>query len=153
MFNMTKCDPCDPHEYTLPDTTYSRDIENKVFRGIIIKTLSQISGIGLVEGGFFESLIGNPDRAQGITTVQDPKNHSLKVKIEVSIQFGVSIPEKAEEIQNAVVRELTAMTGIHVAEVHVVFKELFQNALLPQIAKASSDPDTIEPDEFEDVSQ
>ena len=149
---MTKCEPCDPHEYSLPDTTYSRDIENRVFRGIIIKTLSQITGIGLVEGGFFESLIGNPDKAQGITTLQDPKNHSLKVKIEVSVQFGVSIPEKAEEIQTAVVRELTAMTGIHVAEVHVVFKELFHNSASPQPTKTPCDPDIINADEFEDIT-
>jgi len=114
----------DTREFDLPDTVYSRDIENKVFQGIIIKTLSQISGIGLLEGSFFDNLIARIDRIKGISTQQDPTSQSLKVKIEVSIQYGVSIPQKAEEIQAAVVEDLVKMTGVRVSEVHVVFKRL-----------------------------
>jgi len=114
----------DTREFDLPETVYSRDIENRVFQGIIVKTLSQISGIGLLEGRFFDNLIGRIDRIKGISTQQDPTAQSLKVRIEVSIQYGISIPEKAEEIQAAVVEDLVKMTGVRVSEVHVVFKGL-----------------------------
>jgi len=114
----------DTREFDLPETVYSRDIENRVFQGIIVKTLSQISGIGLLEGRFFDNLVGRIDRIKGISTQQDPTTQSLKVRIEVSIQYGISIPEKAEEIQAAVVEDLVKMTGVRVSEVHVVFKGL-----------------------------
>jgi uncharacterized alkaline shock family protein YloU len=114
----------DTREFDLPETVYSRDIENRVFQGIIVKTLSQISGIGLLEGRFFDNLIGRIERIKGISTQQDATAQSLKVRIEVNIQYGISIAEKAEEIQAAVVEDLVKMTGVRVSEVHVVFKGL-----------------------------
>jgi uncharacterized alkaline shock family protein YloU len=114
----------DPLEFDLPDTTFSRDIENRVFQGIVLKTLSRITGIGLLEGTFLDNLIGRVDKVKGIATEQDPKTQTVKIKIEVSVQYGVSIPQKAEEIQTAVVEEITKMTGLRVSEIHIVFKEL-----------------------------
>jgi uncharacterized alkaline shock family protein YloU len=122
----------DPLEFELPDTVYSRDIENKVFQGIVLKTLSRISGIGLLEGTFLENLIGRIDKVKGISTEQDAKSQSVKIKIEVSVQYGVSIPKKAEEIQTAVVEEITNMTGLRVSEIHVVFKELLREQPLSE---------------------
>lgn len=116
----------DPVEFELPETTYSRDIENKVFQGIVLKTLSAITGIGLLEGTFFDNLIGRIDKVKGISTEQDAKAQCVKITIEVSVQYGISIPKKAEEIQTAVVEAITKMTGLRVSEVHVVFKELMQ---------------------------
>ena len=118
--------PLDPQEFDFPETTFSRDIENRVFQGIILKILSQITGIGLLEGAFLESLIGRLDKIKGIGIEQDAKTHSVHIKIEVSIQYGVNIPQKADEIQNAVVEEITRMTGVRVSEIHIVFKELRQ---------------------------
>ena len=114
----------DPQEFDLPETTYSRDVENRVFQGIILKVLSQITGIGLLEGTFLDSILGRVDKVKGIAIEQDTKTHSVHIKIEVSVQYGVNIPEKAEQIQGAVVKAITAMTGVRVAEIHVVFKEL-----------------------------
>jgi uncharacterized alkaline shock family protein YloU len=122
----------DPLEFELPDTTYSRDIENRVFQGIVLKTLSRISGIGLLEGTFLENLIGRIDKVNGISTEQDTKTQSVKIKIEISVQYGVSIPKKAEEIQTAVVEEITNMTGLRVSEIHVVFKELAREQVVPE---------------------
>jgi uncharacterized alkaline shock family protein YloU len=132
-----KRQPCeaqhlDPLEFDLPDTTFSRDIENRVFQGIVLKTLSRISGIGLLEGTFLENLIGRVDKVKGISTEQDPKTQSVKIKIEVSVQYGVSIPKKAEEIQSAVVEEITKMTGLRVSEIHVIFKELMRESPLSE---------------------
>lgn len=114
----------DSKEFNLPETVYSRDIENKVFQGIIVKALSQITGIGLVEGNFLDTIIGRIDRVKGIYTEQDPKNHAVKIRIELNIRYGISIPQKAEEIQAKVAEAVTNLTGVRVAEVHIVFKEL-----------------------------
>ncbi len=114
----------DTKELELPDTTFVRDVDNKVFHGIIVQCLSKIEGIALLEGNLIDHVLGRSDGVKGLHTEQDPKQHSLKVKIEVNIAYGVSIPEKAEEIQTVVVQELTKYTGLHVSEVHVVFKGL-----------------------------
>lgn len=114
----------DTKEFELPETEYIRDIDNRVFQGIILQTLSKIPGISLLEGNFIDHILGRSEGVKGIHTEQDPKTHSISAKVEVAISYGVSIPEKAEEIQSKVVHELVRMTGLRVSQVHVVFKEL-----------------------------
>jgi uncharacterized alkaline shock family protein YloU len=123
----------DPQEFDLPETTFSRDIDNKVFQGIIVQTLSRITGIGLLEGSFLNTLMGRTDRIKGISAEQDLRSKSVKIRMEIRVGYGVSIPKKAEEIQSAVVEEITKMTGVHVSEIHVVFKEI-----LPQETSSQS---------------
>src|SRR5271169_4855834 len=85
----------DTKEFELPETLFIRDIENKVFQGIVLQCLSRIEGIALVEGNLIDSILGRggTEGVKGITAEQDNKNHSVSIKIEVSICYGVSIPE------------------------------------------------------------
>jgi uncharacterized alkaline shock family protein YloU len=116
----------DSKELDLPDTVFIRDIESRVFQAIAIKCLSDIKGIALIEGTLFDNLLGREglDRVKGIYVEQDSKNHSVNIKIELNIAYGISLPEKAEEIQTKIVKEVIQYTGLHVACVHVVFKNL-----------------------------
>ncbi len=114
----------DTKEFELPETEYIRDIDNRVFQGIILQTLAKIPGIALLEGNFIDHIFGRSEGVKGIHTEQDPKTCSISARVEVAIGYGISIPEKAEEIQTKVVQELVRMTGLRVSHVHVVFKEL-----------------------------
>lgn len=115
----------DTKEFELPETVFVRDIENRVFQGIVLQCLSEIDGIGLVEGNFINSIFSRgPEGVAGIHAEQDNKNHSVNIKLEVNIQYGISIPEKAEEIQSRISEEITKLTGLHVSSVHVVFKNV-----------------------------
>lgn len=116
----------DTKEFELPETLFVRDIENKVFQGIIYQCLSRIDGIALIEGNFIDNIFGRAalENLKGIVIDQDNKNHSVGVKIEVNICYGYSIPEKAEEIQTLCAEEITKLTGLHVSYVHVVFKNV-----------------------------
>jgi len=115
----------DTKEFDLPETIFIRDLENKVFQSIVLQCLSEIEGISLVEGNFIDHLLGrSSEGVKGIHAEQDEKNHSVNIKIEVNILFGLSIPEKAEEIQSKVVEQITKITGLHVSSVHVVFKNV-----------------------------
>lgn len=111
-------------ELEYPETVFVRDIENRVFQTIVLEVLSKVDGIGLLEGNLFDSLLGrNPSESvKGIYAEQDDKSHSVGIKVEVNIKYGVSIPEKAEEIQAKIAEETTKLTGLHVSYVHVVFK-------------------------------
>lgn len=115
----------DTREIELPDTVFIRDIETRVFQGIVLQTLAKIEGIGLLEGNLIDSLLGRElERVKGIHVEQDQKEHSVDIRVEINVLYGISIPEKAEEVQTKLAEEVSRWTGLHVSTVHVIFKEL-----------------------------
>jgi len=115
----------DKREVVLPETTFIRDIETRVFQAICLQTLAKIEGIGLIEGSLFDNLLGRElERVKGIYVEQDQKKHSVNVRVEINIAYGICIPEKAEEVQTKLAEQVSRWTGLHVASVHVVFKDL-----------------------------
>lgn len=117
----------DTKEFELPDTVYIRDIDSQVFQSIVLECLSKVAGIHLASGGLIESLLGleNKEALKAISIDQDPKNHSVDVRVEVNVAYGVAIPSKAEEIQSLVAEQITKLTGLHVGSIHVVFKNIY----------------------------
>ena len=120
----------DTKEFELPETVYVRDIENRVFQAIVLQCLAKVKDISLVEGNFIDHIFGRSriEGLKGINAEQDNKTHSVKIRVEVNVSYGVSIPDKADEIQEKVAEEVTRLTGLHVACVHVVFKNLISAA-------------------------
>lgn len=145
----------DPKEFELPETVFIRDIETRVFQSIILECLSKIQGIGLLDGNFIDSLLGREGSPgiKGIFVEQDQRNHAVSVKVEVNVAYGISIPEKAEEIQTAIAHEMTKLTGLHVACVHVVFKNLivpnFEQTLKEQALAMRSEMNALSEEEKE----
>lgn len=123
----------DTREIELPDTIFIRDIETRVFQGVVLQALAKIEGIGLLEGNLFDSLLGREiESVKGIHVEQDQKKQSVHIRVELNIFYGISIPEKAEEIQSKVVEEISLWTGLHVASVHVIFKDLLHPEAMRQ---------------------
>ncbi len=115
----------DSKEIELPNTVFVRDIETRVLQGIVLQSLAKIQGVSLLEGNLFDTLLGREvERVKGIFVVQDQKKQSVDIRVEINIMYGVSIPEKSEEIQAKVAEEVSLWSGLHVASVHVVFKDL-----------------------------
>jgi uncharacterized alkaline shock family protein YloU len=133
----------DARELDLPNTVYIRDIDSKVLKGIVLQVLSKIENIGLIEGNLFDSLLGNADRVKGIHVEQEQKGKSVTLRIEINVVYGVSIPEKSEEIQSKISEEITQWTGLHVSSIHVVFKDLI--ALQETTEEEPKQAETFEP--------
>ncbi|MCX6988295.1 MAG: Asp23/Gls24 family envelope stress response protein [Chlamydiae bacterium] len=116
----------DTKEIELPDTVFVRDIEGKVFQSIVVQCLAGIEGVDSLEGNFLDSLLGRDsmESVRGISVEQDPKKHSVSIKIELNVAYGVCIPQKAEEVQMKILQEISLYTGLHVSHVHVIFKNL-----------------------------
>jgi uncharacterized alkaline shock family protein YloU len=113
----------DKKEFELPRTVFSRDIETRVIQIIILYCVGKIEGVGFLEGNLIDTLFGREvEKVKGIYVEQDSKNHLVKVNVEINVAYGVSIPGKAEEVQNKIVQEITSLTGLHVASVHLVVK-------------------------------
>ena len=121
-----KTNPIDMRELEFPETVFVRDVENRVFQGIVLQCLAKIKGIALLEGNFIDSIFnrGSTEGVKGIFAEQDNKHQSVGIKIEVNICYGEPIPQKADEIQTKVAEEITHLTGLHVSSVHVVFKDV-----------------------------
>jgi len=109
-------------ELELPETVFVRDIDDRVFQAVVLHSLERIEGIELSEGGLLDHWLGRPEKIKGVNVTQNDKSSAVSVRVEVNICYGVSIPQKAEEIQAKVAEEITRMTGLHVDRVHVVFK-------------------------------
>lgn len=140
--------PClDTLEFEMPETTFIRDIENRVFQALVFQCLSKIKGVTLAEGTFIDNILGRAphERFKGVHVEQDSKNHSVSIRVEVMVQYGVHIPDKAEEVQNNITAEVSRLTGLHVGAVHVVFK----GVLLPESAAERELCDTLEPEALE----
>ncbi|HPE84782.1 MAG TPA: Asp23/Gls24 family envelope stress response protein, partial [Chlamydiales bacterium] len=90
----------DAKELDFPDTVFVHDVESRVFQAITVQALAEIEGIGLIEGNLFDNLLGREghERIKGIHVEQDQKNHSLSVKLEINVAYGVHLPLKAQEI-------------------------------------------------------
>lgn len=115
----------DAREIEFPETVFIRDIDTRVFQAIALQCLAKIEGIGLLEGNLFDSLLGREvERVKGIHVLQDQKKHSVEIRVEINILYGVNIPEKAEEVQEKLVEEISKWSGLHVSSVHVIFKDL-----------------------------
>ena len=114
----------DTKEFELPETLFVRDIENRVFQEIVLQCLTNIADISPVDGSFIDNILGRTEKIKGVHAEQDPKTHSITIRLEVNVAYGISIPGKAEEIQTRIAEEITKITGLHVSMVHVIFKAL-----------------------------
>jgi uncharacterized alkaline shock family protein YloU len=132
-------------ETSTAETIFIKDIDSRVFQAITIKCLSGIEGIALIEGNFIDHLLGREGLgAKGIAVEQDPKNQSISIKVELNIAYGISIPEKAQEIQNKLIDQIVKFTGHTVSVVHVIFKSMITDQLLDE----PTYKETIYQDEF-----
>lgn len=130
----------DTKELELPDTLFVRDIETRVFQSIALHSLARIEGVGLLEGTLIDSLLGRdgPASVKGIHVEQEEKTRTVNLKVEVKVAYGVSIPEKAEEIQSKITEDICRLTGLHVGRVHVVFKDLIFHESIEEAVRKSS---------------
>lgn len=144
----------DTKEFELPETTFVRDIDNRVFQSIILQCLAGIEGISLVEGNLFDHILGRSalEGIKGIYAEQDQKNHCVNIRAEVNICYGIVIPDKAEEIQTKITEEITKLTGLHVACVHVVFKNVINPEQMKKLGgpAAASSPKNASNEEYTD---
>lgn len=140
----------DAKELQLPETVFIRDIDNRVFQSIALECLGKIEDVSLIEGNLIDSFLGREgtEKLKGIFVEQDQKNHSVKLKIEINVHHGVSLPEKAEEIQTKIAHEVSKITALHVAAVHVVFKNMISKKEALEVAAKVKEASSLE--EFTD---
>lgn len=104
----------------------TKDEEGTItFAGEVVATIAglaaiDINGVAGMSGGLksgVSELFGRKDLTKGIKV--EVGKEEVAVDIAIIVDYGVSIPEVAENIQNSVVKAIETMTGLNVVEVNI----------------------------------
>ena len=91
----------------------------------------------------FSKLFGRQDRKQGVKL--GAAQNELKVDVNVFLNYGVSVPKVASEIQDKVSQQVLFMTGLQLASVDVHVQ-----GVVPEKVEATVDPNNIFGEEKEE---
>lgn len=96
-------------------------ISNDVIAVIAGVAVSEVQGVSSMAGGFAggitEVLSGKKNLAKGIKV--EKEENSVKIDVNIIVEYGTRIPDVAFEIQNRVKTAVENMTGLKVEEVNV----------------------------------
>lgn len=109
-----------------PETYYEREVGQKAFRTMVLKTLLGIDEVYFLEEDIVDSFLGREgvEGVRGLEVELIENEPALCVKIQVCLGSGCSIPAKVEEIQTKVVQDLTQQTGLHVSRIQVTVEDI-----------------------------
>ena len=89
-----------------------------VIAGVAVSEVPGVSGMaGGFAGGISEVFSGKKNLAKGIKA--DINENSVKIDVNIIVEYGSRIPDVAFEIQNRVKKAVEGMTGLKVEEVNV----------------------------------
>ena len=95
-------------------------IADDVVSVIAGKAASEVSGVFGMSGGFaggITEVFGKKNFSKGIKV--DVQENSVKIDVNIIVEYGARIPDVAFEIQNRVKKAVESMTGLDVLEVNV----------------------------------
>ena len=89
-----------------------------VIAGVAVSDVQGVSSMaGGLAGGITEVLSGKKNLAKGIKV--EKEENSVKIDVNIIVEYGTRIPDVAFEIQNRVKTAVENMTGLNVEEVNV----------------------------------
>ncbi len=89
-----------------------------VIAGVAVSEVPGVSGMaGGFAGGISEVFSGKKNLAKGIKA--DITENTVKLDVNIIVEYGSRIPDVAFEIQNRVKKAVESMTGLKVQEVNV----------------------------------
>ncbi len=94
---------------------------------IVRKAACSVPGVTRITGNSF---VDNIAEIVGSKKIQDRSiqiamnNSSVAVELSINIQYGVQLPAVAAAVQDAVSKEIKAITGLNVTKVNVIVREM-----------------------------
>ncbi len=113
----------DRNYITLPEENGSILISEEVIASIAVGAVRDVEGVaGMMTGmgGSVTDLMNKKSAQKGTRGVKiDMTGEALSMDLYVMVQYGVSIPEVAENLQKTVANTIEAMTGCQVDAVNI----------------------------------
>lgn len=109
---------------------------------------SEVKGVSKMYGSFANSvgeLLGRSDHRRGVKLVNDADD--LIIDVDVYVEYGMSVPKVAGQIQERIKQQITLMTNLVVTEVNVHVKGI----IAPQ-EDQQVDPDNLFGEDKDDGS-
>ena len=110
------------------------EISGDVIAVIAGVAVSEVQGVASMSGGFAggitEVLSGKKNLAKGIKV--DKTDDTVKIDVNIIVEYGSRIPDVAFEIQNRVKKSVENMTGLKVEEVNVHVQGVNTDAVMEE---------------------
>ena len=94
---------------------------------IVRKAACSVPGVTRITGNSFVDNIAEivGSKKTQVRSIQIAMNNSsVAVELSINIQYGVQLPAVAAAVQDAVSREIKAITGLNVTKVNVIVREM-----------------------------
>lgn len=125
--------PDDQHDIDLA-TADDEDLEsedsltfsNGVIEKIVALAMRDVPDVVGMKGSWFnrvQETFGATDSTKGVSVEVTPES-SVKVNVSVFIKYGAYAPQVFEDVKNAVVKQVTGMTGLEVAGVNLRIEDV-----------------------------
>ena len=88
-----------------------------MYVGIAVAEVSGVYGMSGTLAGITEAISGKKNYTKGVKVEINEK--SVKIDVNIIVEYGARIPEVAFEIQTKVKKSVETMTGLKVSEVNV----------------------------------
>ena len=102
-------------------------IHGNVISSIVRKIACSVEGVSKISGSSFvdniAEMVGSK-KMHDRSIVVEMGDSSVSVEVSISLVYGVSLPEVAEKVQKAVADEIIRLTGLKVAKVNIVIREI-----------------------------
>ncbi len=93
-------------------------ISEEVLAQIAGAATLEIEGVaGLAGGNLGEQVMGKKNYAKGVTVLRDEE--SLVINLSILIQYGFPVPDIARKVQEAVMANMEATSGLKVRAVNI----------------------------------
>lgn len=108
------------------DSEDSLTFSNGVIEKIVSIACKDVPGVVGMKGGFInrvqETITGtSPTKGVSVEVMQD---NSVRVNISILMEYGAFAPKVFEDVKRAVVKELSAMTGLEVSGVNLRIEDV-----------------------------
>ena len=102
-------------------------IHENVIASIVRKVACSVEGVSKISGSSFvdniAEMVGSK-KMHDRSIVVEMGDSSVSVEVSINLVYGVSLPEVAEKVQKAVADEIIRLTGLKVAKVNIVIREI-----------------------------
>ncbi len=111
-----------------PETDDSLTFSNAVIEKIVSMACQGVPGVVGMKGGFYnrlqETFTGAaPTKGVAVEVMQD---NSVRINISIVMEYGAYAPTVFERVREAVMRELTSMTGLVVSGVNLRIEDVMK---------------------------
>ena len=108
------------------DSEDSVTFSNGVIEKIVAIAMRELPGVVGMKGGWMnrvQETFGQRDPRKGVTVEVTPDS-SVRVNISIFIEYGAYAPKVFEDVKQAVINQVTGMTGLRVAGVNLRIEDV-----------------------------